>query len=128
MTDQNKSFSVKKSANILLFIIFTLFAILQLNDRDGIIWFAVYAIVALVHLYAAFKTLNQPFIWVLLIGLSVYCLFHTPHLIEWMQLDNKSEIFGEMVYDKPYLEGTREFLGLLIAIVALSFLLKRKKQ
>lgn len=127
MKTQNTSFSMKKVLNILLFIIFSLFAALQLNDRDGWIWFIVYGIVAIIHLYAAFKTLNQMLIWVLVLGLSIYCIFHIPYLIEWMQVEDKSEIFGEMVYEKPYLEGTREFLGLLIAIIALSFKLKRKK-
>ena len=42
------------------------------------------------------------------------------------QIDNKSELFGEMVYEKPYLEGTREFLGLVLAAITFLFQLKKK--
>ncbi|MEX0313957.1 MAG: transmembrane 220 family protein [Allomuricauda sp.] len=115
MENQKKTFSLKKIINFLLFALFGLFAFLQLNDKDGLLWFSIYAIVALVHLYATFKPLNRILLWGLLILLLIYCLYHAPYLWEWLQVNHKSELFGEMVYEKPYLEGTREFLGLLIA-------------
>ena len=128
MKNQNKTFALKKVVNLLLFGLFGLFAFLQLNDKDGLMWFSIYGVVALVHLYAVVKTLNRTFLLVLLIGLLLYCLYHAPYFWDWLQVNNKSELFGEMVYEKPYLEGTREFLGLLIAIISLSFLLKSTKK
>ena len=41
--------------------------------------------------------------------------------------ENKEEIFGEMVYDKPYLEGTREFIGLLLAALVIMYQIKIRK-
>ncbi len=128
MENQKKSLSLKKVINLILFGLFGLFAFLQLNDKDGLIWFSIYGIVALVHLYAFFKPLNRIFLWILFAGLLIYCLVHFPYFQEWLQVNNKSELFGEMVYEKPYLEGTREFLGLLIAAIALSFKLKNTKK
>ena len=45
--------------------------------------------------------------------------------MDWIQIDHKEELFGKMVYEKPYLEGTREFLGLLIAAGGLFFLYRK---
>jgi hypothetical protein len=47
--------------------------------------------------------------------------------LDWLSRDDRSELFGEMVCKKPYIESTREFLGLLIAIGSLLYLLKSKK-
>ena len=41
--------------------------------------------------------------------------------------DILEEIFGEMVYEKPYLEGSREFLGLLLAALGILYQLKKSK-
>ena len=48
-----------------------------------------------------------------------------PYLIDWLQTENKNELFGEMVYEKPFLEGTREFLGLIISALVVTYLLFR---
>lgn len=42
--------------------------------------------------------------------------------MDWIQIEHKEELFGKMVYEKPYLEGTREFLGLFIAPAGLFYL------
>ena len=47
--------------------------------------------------------------------------------MDWIQIENKNEIFGEMVYEKTYLEGTREFLGLFICDLSLLYQLKKAK-
>lgn len=61
----------------------------------------------------------------MLICLFSYACFHFSLFIDYLQTDNKEEIFGEMVYEKPYLEGSREFLGLLLACVAVAYQLKK---
>ncbi len=128
MENQKKPFPLKKITNLLLFGLFGLFAFLQLNDRDGLIWFSIYIAVALVHLYEVFKPLNQTLLRVLLVGLLIYCLYHAPFFWEWLHVSHKSELFGEMVYEKPYLEGTREFLGLFLALISLLFYWKRSSK
>lgn len=115
----------KKFINIVLFVSFTSFAVLQLNDPDPWHWFLLYSCVALICLVAVFKVVPKPLILILILGLLIYSGIHFRYFIEWIQIENKSEIFGEMVYEKPYLEGTREFLGLVLAAMALMFQLKK---
>ncbi|MDP5157205.1 MAG: transmembrane 220 family protein [Flaviramulus sp.] len=115
----------KKLINIILFVLFTLFAVFQLNDPDPFHWFLIYGFVALISLIAIFKALPKPLIWIMVLGLLIYSGFYIQYFFEWLQIENKSEVFGEMVYQKPYLEGTREFLGLVLAAIALMFQLKK---
>lgn len=115
----------KKIINYILFIVFAAFAYLQLNDPDSLLWFVIYLIVALICLLNNF--INMPRVLIVLIGVSllIYAGFHLSLFIEFLQTNNKEELFGEMVYDKPYLEGTREFIGLLMGAFAVLFQQKK---
>ncbi|WP_422351565.1 transmembrane 220 family protein [Flagellimonas sp.] len=123
-----KTFSLRKIFNLFLFVLFTAFAYVQLNDKDGVLWFSIYGVVALVHLYVVFKTLNRSILLLFMIGLAIYSAVHIPYFVDWIQVQNKSELFGEMVYEKPYLEGTREFLGLVIALVSIVYQWRQSKK
>ena len=125
MTRSNKT---KKVINTLLFLIFVWFAIIQLNDPDGWLWFAIYIIIAILCLASNFKRIPITVLWLVIAGLLDYASFHISWLIDYLQTDNKEEIFGEMVYDKPYLEGSREFLGLLIAASGVFYLVKSRNK
>jgi len=119
----------KKITNFILCVLFIIFALLQLNDPDGILWFSIYFIVAIICLYHNFKPIPKSFLVLTLIALLAHSAFHFSLFIDYLETENKKEIFGEMVYDKPYLEGTREFIGLLIAALGIVYQLKiRKKQ
>ena len=120
-TKRNKSIKI----NIILFVLFFLFAIVQLNDPDPLIWFSIYGIVAMICLISNYKMIPKVLLWILIIGLLIYSISYFPYFKDWFNIDHKEELFGEMVYEKPYLEGTREFLGLLMAIGALVYQLKR---
>ncbi len=117
----------KKITNIILCILFIIFAILQLNDPDGILWFAIYFIVAIICIYNNFKPIPRLFLVVTIVALLAYAIFHFSLFIDYLKTENKEEIFGEMVYEKPYLEGTREFIGLLIAAFGVMYQLKIRK-
>ena len=118
----NKS---RKITNFVLFVLFLLFALVQLNDPDPIIWFTIYGIIAFVCLIANYKKVPKILLWILITGLVIYSASYLSYFINWFNIDHKEEIFGKMVYEKPYLEGTREFLGLLIAAIALIYQLKK---
>ena len=106
-----------KIKNLILFILFVIFAVLQLNDPDGKLWFSIYFIVSLICLFNTFKPVPKSILILSIIALMSYSVFHFSLFIDYLNTENKKEIFGEMVYDKPYLEGTREFIGLLLARV-----------
>ena len=107
-----------KVLNIVLALLFTLFAYFQLNDPDPFLWVTIYIIVAAICAFAAFGKYNS---WVLLIGLlglSIYFGMLLPSFITWLK-DGMPTITGSMKAESKYIELVREFLGLLILIVVL---------
>ena len=116
-----------KIKNLILFILFVIFAVLQLNDPDGKLWFSIYFIVSLICLYNTFKPVPKSILILSIIALMSYSVFHFSLFIDYLNTENKEEIFGEMVYDKPYLEGTREFIGLLLAALVIMYQIKIRK-
>ena len=117
----------QKIKNLFLFVLFVLFAVLQLNDIDGELWFSIYFIVSLLCLYNTFKAISKSILILSIIALMTYSAFHFSLFIDYLNTENKVEIFGEMVYDKPYLEGTREFVGLLLAAFGIMYQIKIRK-
>ncbi|MBJ6366654.1 transmembrane 220 family protein [Snuella sedimenti] len=118
----------KKIINIGLFVLFGIFAFLQLNDPDAWVWFAVYGFVSAICLYSSFKVIPKNILIAIIIGLLAYSVFHFSLFVTYLQTEHKEEIFGKMVYEKPYLEGSREFLGLLIAALGVFYVLRQKKK
>jgi membrane-anchored glycerophosphoryl diester phosphodiesterase (GDPDase) len=104
-----------------------MFAFVQLNDPDPIHWVTLYGIVALVSLVSNFRKVPKLLIYILTIILLVYAGFHFNYFMDYLQIEDKNEIFGKMVYEKPYLEGSREFFGLILAAGALLFQLIKTK-
>lgn len=127
MTFKTNLTKSRKIINFLLFVLFLVFAILQLNDPDPTIWVLVYGLVAIISLISNFKNIPRWLIGFLAFSLLLYSSIHFPSLLEYLKTDKKAEIFGEMVYDKPYLEGSREFLGLIIAVIGLLYQFKKVK-
>jgi len=116
-----------KIKNLILFVLFVIFAVLQLNDPDGKLWFSIYFIVSLICLYNTFKPVPKSILILSIIALMSYSVFHFSLFIDYLNTENKEEILGEMVYDKPYLEGTREFIGLLLAALGIMYQIKIRK-
>jgi hypothetical protein len=117
----------QKIKNLILFLLFAIFALLQLNDLDGELWFSIYLIVSLLCLYNTFEAIPKSILILSIIALMTYSAFHFSLFIDYLNTENKEEIFGEMVYDKPYLEGTREFIGLLLAAFGIMYQIKIRK-
>ncbi len=109
--------------NIFLALIFLLFAFVQLNDPDPVIWFSIYLLTAVLCALSIFRKIPLALLYGFGLVLLFYSATHLEYALEWMMSDNKGELFGEMQEDKYYLEGTREFLGLLIAIFAVIHLI-----
>lgn len=116
---------MKKYINWALFTVFLLFAYLQLNDPDPIIWVVVYGTVALFFALSNFIKIPKIVFYTVIFAMILFSIMHFGFFTDWLQSDNKSELVGDMVYEKPYIEGTREFMGLLIAILALGYLLRQ---
>lgn len=107
-------------------ILFLIFALIQYNDPDPLLWMLIYfsvSIIAVLKIYL--RQVNyKPLIITLIIILGLFALTFIPSFIEYLSQPNKAELFGGMTYKKPWIEETREFLGLLLTIGALVYLLK----
>lgn len=117
-----------KVINWILFVIFLLFALVQLNDPDPVIWFVTYFIVALFAVSSNYLRIPKLYYYLAIAGLVLFSFFHISYFADWISAGDKEELFGEMVYEKPYIEGTREFLGLVLALIAMIYILRHKLQ
>ncbi|MEQ8240352.1 MAG: transmembrane 220 family protein [Cyclobacteriaceae bacterium] len=115
---------IKKVIEITFFVLFSLFAMVQYNDPDGPAWILIYGSVAIVSLLSAVRVYRRSIVMGMIIALSIFAIYLSPHFYDYLLAANKNELFGDMVYEKPYIEGTREFGGVVIAILCLLGLLR----
>ena len=116
-----------KWINWILFLLFTTFAYVQLNDPDPYVWVLIYGLVAILFGLSNFLRVPGWVLQIMIVGILIFAMFHLGYFYDWLISDEKSELFGEMVYKKPHVEGTREFLGLLIAALAILFLYRKSR-
>ncbi len=111
-----------KVFNIFFCIVFILFAAVQYNDPDALKWIALYLYTAILCWFA-FRNKFYPMAY--LIGIAVYGLyaiykiFDANGLIDWMTKHHAENIAETMKAEKPWIEESREFFGLIILIVVL---------
>lgn len=117
-----------KVIHYILAALFVGFAALQYNDPDPWLWILIYGSVALVAVVKTqFSQVNfGPLILTLMLILVFYTFTFIPSVIDFFDSSNKSDLVGKMKAEDPWIEGTREFGGLVIAIFALNYL-KRSK-
>lgn len=117
-----------KVVHTVLAVLFGLFALLQYNDPDPLIWILIYGAVALIALLKIYlRQVNfKPLIITLIVIMSLYALTYFPGFMEYLSKPDKAALFGAMKVKKPWVEETRELFGLLIAIGALVYLRKSK--
>ena len=110
-----------KIINILLGILFALFALAQYNDPDSLKWIMVYLFVSILS-FLAYKGIHKQMTlviaMVLILGWLGYLL---PGFVNWLQ-EGMPSITDEMKTTKTHIEVVREFLGLFLAFCALLFL------
>ena len=112
-----------KFFNIFFSVVFTLFAVVQYNDPDPYLWVPIYLYPALL---CFLKFIQKPIpslaYWAgfLVFGAyAIYKMFDTNGIIDWVQFHNASNIASTMKAEKPWIEESREFFGLLIILIVL---------
>ena len=111
-----------KILNLVLAVLFLVFASLQFNDNPDDIWFWVfiYATVGIISAFAAFGKYNM-WVIILAIGVVVYQMFRMfPAFFQWITMGMPS-ITGEMKAISPHVELVREFFGLVVCLLVLIF-------
>lgn len=115
-----------KILHILLTLMFMAFASLQLNDPDPAVWIIIYGAMAVVCVMGIFEYYNRKLLVVLGLAFIVYCVLLWPGVAEWLRQEDKGVLFDDvMKMEYPYIEESREFLGLLICLAVLVFYLIR---
>jgi hypothetical protein len=108
--------------HIVVGLLFTLFAIVQWNDADALLWIVMYAIVATVAFLKSYgrsyRIVNLVITLVMIAGLISYL----PEVSRWVK-DGMPSITTSMKASTPYIELVREFFGLLISTIAMGFYL-----
>ena len=112
-----------KVFNLIFCLLFVFSAALQYNDPDPYLWMPIYMYGALLC-WLAFRNKYYPKAY--LIGIFIYLLyaiylfFAKDGVLDWINKHNAEDIASTMKAEKPWIEETREFLGLVILIVVLT--------
>ncbi|MEK6475903.1 transmembrane 220 family protein [Catalinimonas sp. 4WD22] len=115
-----------KIINIVLTVLFALFAFFQFNDPDSLSWIVLYLYLAVISGMAIFGKYNMALILPGLAIFVVYFVYLLPSVFEF--LSSGENLMNRMDAEKMYIEQTREAGGLLVGILGLVFhLLTRKK-
>lgn len=107
--------------------LFGLFAYYQINDPDPVLWVTIYGAVFMVSFFRLINVYySQRIVYLLMLLILIYSTVFIPGILEWLTQPNKEEIFGAMYKEKPYIEESREFFGLMIAVLGLILILRIK--
>jgi len=103
-----------KILNLLLTIVFLVLSFFQINGPDPIIWILGYGTMAAFEVYVKRFMLLQVIVYVL------YAITLFPSFNAWARSANPSLSFDNLdKMQNPYVEKSREFLGLVICLVVL---------
>ena len=117
-----------KVFNLVLAVLFLIFAFVQVNDPDPVLWILIYGLMAVACILAAFGHIYTKVLIGLLILYTAYSFVFVSGVLQWIRSDDKSMLFDDIAkMQYPYIEESREFLGLLICILVLIMHLVRAK-
>ena len=109
-----------KVLNLVLAVMFIVFAFVQINDPDPVLWILIYGVMAVACVLAAFGYYYTKARLVILVAFIAYSFVFFSGVAEWMGSENKSLLFDDIAkMQYPYIEESREFLGLFICICVL---------
>ena len=118
-----------KIFNFILAALFLVFAFVQVNDPDPLLWILIYGAMAVLAVLAMFNIYYRPVIIALLVLYVAYSLVYIPGVKEWMQQEDKTDLFDNVAkMNHLYIEEAREFLGLWICIAVLVFYVIRSRK
>ena len=118
-----------KVLNFIIAALFLLFAFVQVNDPDPILWIIIYGAMAVLAVLAMFNIYPRTIIIILLVVFIGYSLVYLPGVGEWLSQENKLDLFDDVAkMNHMYIEEAREFLGLWMCILVLIFYFIRSRK
>ena len=106
-----------KYFNGLFALLLVYFIILQFNDPDPLFWVLIYSYALLVTILLIVGRAKKYFLYGGIVIFAVLAATLIPGVIDYFKASNYGEIFSEMAKERLYVEESREFFGLLIAMV-----------
>lgn len=100
-------------------------ASLQFNDPDPVYWIVAYTATALVVAARGFDKHSRFWTAVVMGVVGGGMLWSVTGLGEYLLAGDFGSIIGGMRADRPYIEKTREFLGLAMSLAALTWVYRR---
>jgi hypothetical protein len=98
-----------KIVNLLLAVMFVVFAFLQLNDPDPVTWISIYGAMAAICVLAAFRRYYVPAYVVLLVVYIAYSFSSFSSIVRWLRSDDKAMLFDNVAkMQNLYIEESRE--------------------
>ena len=111
-----------KIFNLIFCVLFVFFAALQYNDPDPYVWVPIYLYSAVLCYLAAQKKFHPR---AYLLGIIVYgaygayLFFDKTGVLAWVKEHHSESMVQTMKAEKPWIEESREFFGLLILIIVI---------
>lgn len=103
-----------------LTLIFVIFAALQYNDPDPLMWILYYLAVSVITGAAAIGKYLKWLVMAVAAVSVVGLVYYFPGVYDWAINHNAENIAQQMKADKLYIEETREFFGLIISLAAVA--------
>ena len=100
---------------------------LQLNDPDPALWVAMYVVMGSLSLAAVVRGVWRPGVWITFAVATAWSAWLSPSVYELFAYHSPGDLLTGMSPDRPYVEESREALGLLIGVVAMVQLLLAKR-
>lgn len=119
---------IAKIVNLALAALFAVFAVVQLNDPDPLVWVIIYGTVAAICGFAAFNRYSIPVLIISMIICAAGALYLSPGVYDWFANHTSDEIFERMSPDKVFIETARECFGLLVTLLVLAVQFTRARK
>lgn len=112
--------------HLLVALLFFVFAVVQWNDPDALIWIPVYVVVGSMAILAFYgRYYRWPYLLVTT-GIVLWMASYIPKMNQWISM-GMPNIVESMRAEAPHIEWTREFFGLLICFAAAAYYYLRAK-
>jgi hypothetical protein len=103
--------------------IFAVFAALQLDDRDTILWASIYCVCSGLWIAEWAGIRNNQAVHAVILVLVFWMGTLAQGPIDLMNFGDPGDLMAQMSTDKRYIEESREFLGLGICTISLFILI-----
>ena len=115
--------NLNKILSIVFGLVFLLFASVQYNDPDPIGWILIYSVIGLLCISSAFGFYRRWIAYAVLVLAGIWMLTLLPSLWQWLRYEPADALLYGMSPDKMYIEESREFIGLLLGVSGVFFII-----